>query len=486
MTEVTVMKDRKFYNYRAVVLINDFLHSKVFLLLLVVLTVLCNTLSLEFPIYITVSLIAVFTSIFSYDLLPIAPMFVFMYFSPSLGNNPGLNAGSIFYPENGLYVIIGFVLTAVIAVVIRLCLVEKKEFIFAKRIFLPGLLLFCITVLLGGVGTEEYTLENLRYAALLCLSFVFVYYLFSGSVQWDRVSKDYFAWIGFLAGLTILAELTYIYVAQDIFRADGSVERALIHTGWGIHNNIGGMLVTFMPSAFYLGSTKKCGCIFTILGTLILLGAVLTLSRTSIFFGCIMYAICAVWLVIQKKNRIQNLVTYLVVLLGILTVYCIRQEYFNDLFSQFFELGISDSGRSDIYARGWEMFLDNMVFGKGFYACDGYQWGYVDAMNFIPPRWHNTVIQILASCGIVGMAAYLLHRIQTIVVFFIHPDKTKAFIWFSILTLLLISLMDCHLFNLGPGLFYSLALCFLEKEPQMKKDAARFKKRERLKADYYL
>jgi hypothetical protein len=99
-------------------------------------------------------------------------------------------------------------------------------------------------------------------------------------------------------------------------------------------------------------------------------------------------------------------------------------------------------------------------------------------MNFIPPRWHNTIIQILASCGLVGMAAYLIHRLQTVAVLFIHPEKPKVFIFLSILSLLLISLMDCHLFNIGPTIYYSVALAFFEKTTEMKSDIHLLKENE--------
>ena len=46
----------------------------------------------------------------------------------------------------------------------------------------------------------------------------------------------------------------------------------------------------------------------------------------------------------------------------------------------------------------------------------------------------------------------------------------KSFIGLSILVLLLTSLLDCHFFNIGPVLFYSMALAFAEKineEPEV-------------------
>jgi O-antigen ligase len=461
---------QQFYNHGVVVAINGFLRSKFFVCLIAVLTVLSNTLGLEFPVYIAVSLTAVLIGVFGQDFLPLVPIFIFMYFSPSLANNPGLNENSIFFPEHGLYVIIGFILVAVIALVSRVFAVEGKKFFSAKRIFLPSLLVLCITFLIGGIGTEWYTYENVRYVLLLCVTFIFPYYLFSGGIRWNKTTKDYFAWVSLMGGLVVLAELVFIYATQDILRDDGTIERALIHTGWGIHNNIGGVLVMFMPGAFYLASAKKGGCVYVVLGTAIFLGTVCTLSRTSILVSGCVYVFCAVWLVLQKKNRWQNLITYILLCVSIFLVYWKYRELFNNLFSQFFALGTSDSGRSEIYEAGIQMFLERKIFGNSFYACNGYQWVYVASMNFIPPRWHNTIIQILASCGIVGMTAYLLHRIQTIVVLFIHPDKAKIFVFLSILSLLLISLMDCHLFNIGPTIYYSMALAFFEKMPETKKE----------------
>jgi hypothetical protein len=469
---------QQFYNHCVVVAINRFLRSKCFVCLIAVLVVLSNMFGWEFPVYIAVSLTAVFIGIFGKDFLPLVPIFVFMYFSPSLANNPGLNADSIFFPENGLWIILAFILVAVIAVLSRIFAVEGRDFFLTKRIFFLTLVLMCITFFMGGFGTEWYTFENVRYVILLSLSFLFPYYLFSGGIVWNKVTKDYFAWVSLMGGLIVLAELIFIYATQDIYKDDGSIERALIHTGWGIHNNIGGMLVVFMPSAFYFASTKKGGCIYVILGTILLLGSVCTLSRTSILVGLVLYVFCAVWLLIQKKNRRQNMVTYIVLLVGVAIVYFIKRETFNELFDQFVRLGVSDSGRSPIYEAGIDQFLANQIFGNSFYSCNGYQWVYVEAMNFIPPRWHNTIIQILASCGLVGMAAYALHRLQTVAVLFIHPEKPKVFIFLSILSLLLISLMDCHLFNIGPTIYYSVALAFFEKTTEMKSDIHLLKENE--------
>ena len=61
------------------------------------------------------------------------------------------------------------------------------------------------------------------------------------------------------------------------------------------------------------------------------------------------------------------------------------------------------------------------------------------------------------------MIAYLFHRVQTAILFFKKPTLYKSFIGIGVLLLLLMSLLDCHFFNIGPVFFYSICLAFAEK-----------------------
>ena len=56
----------------------------------------------------------------------------------------------------------------------------------------------------------------------------------------------------------------------------------------------------------------------------------------------------------------------------------------------------------------------------------------------------------------------MLHRIQTLRLFLKNPAKEQVFIGCSVAALLVCSLFDCHMFNIGPVLFYSMALAYAE------------------------
>ena len=139
------------------------------------------------------------------------------------------------------------------------------------------------------------------------------------------------------------------------------------------------------------------------------------------------------------------------------------------MFTVLINLGLKLNNRDIVYREGWNKFLQSPILGTGFY-CTGYKpdaWSTLESFhNIIPPRWHNTVLQILVCCGLVGIAAYLFHRLQTVKLFLRRATKENMFIACSILALLISSMFDCHFFNIGPVLIYSMALSFAENCPR--------------------
>ena len=117
--------------------------------------------------------------------------------------------------------------------------------------------------------------------------------------------------------------------------------------------------------------------------------------------------------------------------------------------------------RGEIYNYGINQFLENPIFGVGYFKLDIFESPYLST-GIVPSRYHNTFVQLLASTGSIGLLAYLYHRFVTLKVTLKGFNTEKAFIFISILGLLLTSLLDCHLFNLGPTMEYSTLLLLLE------------------------
>ncbi|MBQ9081407.1 MAG: hypothetical protein IJY26_02070, partial [Clostridia bacterium] len=200
--------------------VNAFINSKYMLIVLALLTVLANVFALELLAYIVVSLLGLYLCLFGKDMLVLAPIFIFVYISPSVANHPFMNENSIFFPENGLWLML---LVLVLFFVLFFLRIGTDggfiRFFTVKRKFLLGFLILGAAFFLGGLGYEGYEKNNLQYSLLLFVSLFLLYFILTATVSWKDVPKDYFAWMGLFIGITVAIELIGVYLlhAEKIF-----------------------------------------------------------------------------------------------------------------------------------------------------------------------------------------------------------------------------------------------------------------------------
>ena len=331
-----------------------------------------------------------------------------------------------------------------------------------------GLLLTVYALVGFGTGNfGDLPSRNLLFAFIQCVAVVVMYYLFSGGVDWKSVPKDYLAWVGMCAGFVVLPQLLENYLSGRIFmEGTGTIDRELIYAGWGMHNNIGGMMAFMLPFPFYLACTREKGWVYNLLGTILMLGVIVSCSRASMLVGVGIYVVCMVFVLRIEHQRKANMMVYGVVFGAVLVACLIFLRKLLVIFDLFFEEILIMSERDNLLSYGWKQFTSHPIFGGSFFPQGEYvpwDWSNSEAFSsFFPPRWHNTLIQMLASCGLVGFACYLWHRVQTVMLIIKKPSMEKIFIGLFLVSLLLCSLMDCHFFNVGPVLFYSMALAYAE------------------------
>lgn len=455
---------------------SDFLRSPNFIIAICALTALSNLLRLDLFLYSVIIALGVSICLLSVDLLPLMPLVILCYIAPSPANNPGSasNTGSIFYPENGgiyLFVILALFLGALCYRLITDRKIGGWAFLKEKRCLMSGMLILSATYLLSGLGIEQYPQifrQNLLFSVLQCIAICLMYFLFAGSVRWEQTSRDYLAWVGMCVGLVVIPQLLENYLSGRIFMAGtGTIDRELIYAGWGMHNNMGALMAMMLPCPFYLARYHKKGWVFNILATVLMVGVVLSCSRTSIMVGVAVYALCVFLLLRRKDQRKANLQVYLVAFLALFGCSILFFDKLKDIFDLFFEELFIVSQRDNLFHYGIKQFMSAPVFGGSFFPQGEYvPWDWSTSASFssfFPPRWHNTLVQIGASCGIVGLLAYSIHRIDTIRLLFNDRSPEKLYIALSIGVLLCCSLLDCHFFNIGPVLFYSMGLAFAEK-----------------------
>lgn len=445
--------------------IDHFLSTPCYIIAVALLSLVAHILSAELVAYTLFAAVVVFIGFWGNDLLPTAPLFLFCYILPSASNNPGRNEASVFSGIRGLWILcLGLVmLGSIIYFVIR----QRKTFFSARCGRLPGMLVLCGAYLLSGIGSAAYPTylgQNLLYCTLQCLCLALPYWLLCGGVRWDKVRKDYLGWTGVCGGCLILLQLLWCYVTGGVI-ADGAIVRTQIFTGWGMYNNIGSVMGMMLPFFFFLGLSHKKDWLGLLGGILLLGGIFLTCSRASMLAGGLIFCICLGLMVYHSPNR-KLFIRILLALLGIaLLTALLLHEKLLQLFSDVIRRGLDPTTRDDIYAKGFQLFGEAPIFGNSFFSPGFVPWDFSTVESFsnlIPPRWCSTVVQLLVSTGVVGLLAYLIHRVDTVVLFAKRRSKENSFILCSIAVLLITSLLDCHFFNLGPVLFYSAMLAFAE------------------------
>lgn len=416
---------------------------------------------LELYVYSFICIAGIYLSLFGRDFRFFVPAALYACVAISNQNNPNVNPESVIYPENGFWIVIVFAALFALLAIWRVARL-KGGFFRQKRKFLSGFLALGAAFFVGSFGTIEHIWLNLRYGAVLFVSLFAMYYLLTATIDWKSLPKDYFAWVLFFLGLCSAGQLLEVYLNGNVI-VDGQIVRANIFVGWGTYNNLGLMILLGMPGAFYLSTVRKRGFAFNLFGNFFYLCVLLSNSRTCILAGATVYFLCMYFVLREKKNHRQNFGVFLAAFLILLALFLFFGEYVMKLFNGLIEIGANSSGRWEIYGLGVKQFFSAPMLGKGFFACDAYPWWEVAGENLLPPLWHNTFIQMLASCGLVGLFAYVYHRVQTFWHFVSSPTKEKTFLGICILAFLLTNLLDCHFFLLGPGLFYSSFLALAEK-----------------------
>lgn len=442
--------------------INRFLATPQYIALVALLTVLSNLFSLELPVYTAYAALGIYICLFAEDLLPLMPLLPLGYISPSARNNPGQHAETVFSGGSGVYVL---VLGCALAAALVYRLLRDRKSLRRNHALLPGLLALSAAYLLGGIGSAGYgdkALKHLLFAGLQGTALCIPYGIFCAAVDWKKARRDYFAWIGFFFGCVLLAQILWAYTRPGVV-VDGVIHRDSIYTGWGSYTNMGAMLTTAIPFAFYLAAKYRKGWLGTLVGSVFLFGAFLSCSRNAILVGGLCYLVSAAFMLLYARNRKCNTVAILTFAGLALAVVLLFHRQLAHLFSDLVSLKLDPNSRDSIYSQGLRLFADAPIFGSTFYPDGLWDWATVDAFSGIfPPRWHNTFVQLLASCGVVGLAAYLFHRGQTAWLFLRRHHREKTFLGCAVAALLICSLFDCHFFNIGPALIYAAALAFAE------------------------
>lgn len=355
------------------------------------------------------------------------------------------------YVIAGLFVLVG---AALVFFFVRNGLITVKHL---KS--LPMLSAFAIlsaAFLANGAFSGAWTPASLGYGLLNILAFFGIFYIFYlGFLREDaKELTKYLSYVAAVIALVLVAEVVRLYAIGGII-VDGAAEKSKILFGWGNWNSMGQNLAVLIPVIFYGAMKNKCPWFYFAVATATTVAAVLTLSRNASFFSVIFYVACVVIACFYGDNKRRFRI---VIPVGAGLLLCCVPFFWNEvltLLSDFIERGFSSNGREALFEQGVAEFLGAPVFGKGFFGIVTETANFVD---FFPQMMHNTPLQLLASMGVVGLAAYVYYRYKTVKLALTRPSLEKTMLAMSVLVLALQSLLDNFIFYVQPMFFYSVAL----------------------------
>lgn len=391
----------------------------------------------------------------------------FMY-QISPGHAPTVPARSDYFFTGIRPYIVAFLIIALVSSFVAYVIRTKiyKTFTFKECPLLLPMLLLAAAFLLNGIGSDKYAGKDFLLGfAEAGTYFAFFLLFYFGFRKRDLEKIDsYFCYCTLWIAFVILFQLTMLYLFGDFVREDGAINFYLIRLGWGVSTVIGGHLSVLIPILLYGAMRRRHPIPYFIMACLTVLGCFLSMSRTALGVGSLFFGIC---LLIgcfhgQRKNLFQ--ITSLLIVLFILIAFIGYFEDIRRVFAVYFEKGFSTSGRWDMWKKCVDDFFDHPLFGAGFF---GLELG--EAVSHFA---HNTIMQMIGACGLFGIIAYFIYRIETIFLYTERPTLFKTMLGLSAAALVVASLLDIFLFSFFSMLYHSaiLALTVIlireEKESQ--------------------
>lgn len=448
---------------KLVLFLRDFYGCGAYPVLIVALMTCSALFACELAVYYAMISLAIFGLLITDDALCVLPIACCGYMTISPVNSP------IHYPETTVFSDGAFLIQFVFIFFVSFLFLAARLVTRAMEgglrppRLLGGFLALGAAYMLGGLGTAHASFRSSLFGFVQLVSLAFFYVYFALTVDWERVEKSYLPFLFTAIGVGICIEIADMYTLDNVFLADGSIDRGNLFMGWGIYNNVACVMAMCIPAPCYFAVTRKRGWPYTLLAAFFYFATCFTQSRGGILFGTVVALVCVFYILFSAKGRARQSHLLVLIVLGIAAVglFVSMRGKFAAIFASLIKIGASPNYRDTIYSDCWDAFLSSPWFGVGFYDTPGVTFD--KFAGFMPPRAHDTYFQLLASGGLLSVFAYAVHRVQTLVLFFRWPSREKTFVFFVVLALLLTSIVDCNFFNIGPGILYGILLIYAER-----------------------
>ena len=406
---------------------------------------------------------------------PMTVTFITFLYQMSLKHSPSEVVNNQYGDGDAGYLFVPWRIT-LIAVTISLMLIGCVVFFIRRRCYLRislskdkmllSTVVLCVTFFLGGAFSPTWG-DGILIAALQTLAFLFVFVLFAyGHSEKETRGEliSYFSYVSALAAGVIILQLIALFIRHpDVVFAGGTVNKTAIMLGFGVWTLVGISLAMLIPAIFYGAMTGgRYSWIYFAIATLTWVFAVLTMSRNAQVFATLAYAACVIIAAFKSGHRLFYRVLCVIGAVGALGIFVLAFDKIPELLSSF----LDDNGRREHASIAIENFLAYPVFGVGFGGFEGiislpYQYA---PMGPWPAMAHCTPLELMSALGTVGLLAYGVYRVFSIIPVLKKPTLGKSVLFVGILVILLSSLLDNFIFDFYTMMYSVIALALIHRE----------------------
>ena len=449
----------KIKNSSAVLRINAFMDSVWFALAFGAAMLLLHILTLNVAGFIVIGLCLIYVNLFCADTRPALPI---LFTGPLVVSSLGsVNDIAAYFFSPAILVLLGLLVACVVVTaLLRLFLYRKAANMFKKRRLLYGFVLLAAAFLFSGLFSKYYSADSLLLSLSLILTQLIFYMFFSATMDYRKDNTDYVSKVCVITAAVIVIQLLWFYIRN--YTAGQPLDSAWkgnIFIGWGMSNTIGQLLTFMLPMCFYRAFYDKKGWLYYIFAFVVLAAVYFTLSRNALIFGAAVFIGGTVLCLVKGGSRKITAIVAAVFAAALIlfAVLGLKTEKIDNFLAFFTDTLLSDRGRFALWKKMAELFTEYPVFGTGFSALGSI----ADASMKMA---HNTLIQILSSCGVVGLGCYFFHRFQTVKLFLTRPTLKRLFFGFTIAVYIGMGLLDPIFFYANYALIYTVLLIVSEKD----------------------
>jgi len=223
-----------------------------------------------------------------------------------------------------------------------------------------------------------------------------VYFIITNSkLKLNKNDFNTFSKVASFLLFTLSLEIFVVYCENGIMNV--LTEKDYIHLGWSFSNLLAVIYVFLIP-IMLMKYREFCEHKWFIpIDVIAIIGLFLTLSRGA-YLGV---AVSLVILIILRRKEFLKLGAFLMIV-AIITIILLK-VFDNNILSRIIERLFSESGRLELYELAWKTFLERPIIGQGIKSSKYLIREILDSPSIY---YHNFILQILASLGIIGFLIF--------------------------------------------------------------------------------